>query len=623
LAAASAFNRKPPGYELRTLDGEVDADRFERMLAVAEAAMQERRFASASSTLRKALLLVHGPLLGECRDDPFAQAEVARLEAMKVRAVERRVDADLALGRHADLVGEIEGLVAAHALHERFREQLMLALYRSSRQADALSAYQDAYQVLAGELGLVPGPGLRSMEAAILHQDPAIGYVSPEPETGLIARDRLPFVGRMRARQVLDTAWRRARNGERQLVVVEGDSGIGKTRLATEMAAAAESEGGKILLGRAVGDALVPFFPFVEALSPYAARLDPNQLRSIAGPGAPYLAYLLPGLPASDRHGRRGEAEASSHRYLMFEAVVAVLGAIAAPAGAVLILDDLHQADPSTMQLLEHVARHQSRARLLIIGTVTTPSPVAGVLSDLTAGDLPGRITLDGLSSGEVSELLVAVTGRNGGTPIGLARAITQQVASGPQPPQDKWLSPGTQLVTLTVGGNDASFAEVMATCVFIEACQVDWQTALNLLIPQLGNPLASLYESIAIQAPNATIIVMGYPRFFPVIPPLACSTGLGLLLFVRPQMVWINSEIQSMDNTIANAVATAQQHGYKSVRYVRGSYDALSGHEMCTDDPYYNVFVPSLSLGFSSFHPNQSGNAQMAQLAEQAYQAP
>jgi tetratricopeptide (TPR) repeat protein len=379
-------------------------------------------------------MLVRGPVLGECHDDPFAQAEVPRLEAMKVRAVERRVDADLALGHHAVLVGEVEGLVAAHPLHERFREQLMLALYRAGRQADALSVYQDAYQVLAEELGVLPGPGLRTMEAAILHQDPAIDYASPEPETGPAARSRLPFVGRQRARKVLETAWRRARNGERQLVVVEGDSGIGKTRLATEMAAAAESEGGKTLLGRAVGDALVPFFPFVEALSSHAARLRPDQLRSIAGPGAPYLAYLLPGLPASRRQDRRSEAEAeaSSHRYLMFEAVVALLNAIAAPAGAVLILDDLHQADPSTVQLLEHVARHQSPARLLIIGTVTTPSPVAGVLADLAAGGLADRMTLDGLSGDEVSELLVAVTGRNGGTPVGLARAVTDLTAGVP-----------------------------------------------------------------------------------------------------------------------------------------------------------------------------------------------
>jgi DNA-binding SARP family transcriptional activator/tetratricopeptide (TPR) repeat protein len=433
LAGGERIKRKPPGYELRTLDGEVDADRFERMLAVAEEALQDKRFAAASSTLRDALILRHGPVLGECHDEAFAQAEVARLESMEVRAVERRVDADLSLGRHAALVGEVEGLVAAYPLHERFREQLMLALYRSGRQAEALAAYQDAHRVLAEELGLVPGPGLRSMEAAILHQDPAVDYVPPGPETAPAARGRrLPFVGRERPRQVLDEAWRRAASGERQLVIMEGESGIGKTRLATEAAADAGAEGAEILLGRTVGDALIPFFPFVEALSSHAALLGPDRLRSIAGPGAPYLAQLLPGLPASERHGRPGEAQASSHRYLMFEAVVALLNAIAAPTGAVLVLDDLHQADPSTMQLLEHVARHQSPARLLIIGTITTPPPLAGVLLDLAVSGLADRITLDGLCGEEVDQLLAVVAGRNGGTPAGLARAVADLTAGVP-----------------------------------------------------------------------------------------------------------------------------------------------------------------------------------------------
>ena len=432
LAGGERIKRKPPGYELLTLDGEVDADRFERMLAVAEEALRDRRYASASSSLRDALMLRRGPVLGECHDEAFAQAEVARLEAMEVQAVERRVDADLSLGCHAALVGEVEGLVAAHPLHERFREQLMLALYRSGRQADALAAYQDAHRVLAEELGLVPGPGLRSMEAAILHQDPAIDYAPPDPEAGPAARSRLPFVGRKRPRQVLEGAWRRARGGERQLVIVEGESGIGKTRLATEAAAAAGAEGGEILLGRTVGDALIPFFPFVEALSSHAAQLGPDRLQSIAGPGAPYLAQLLPGMSTLERHGRPGEAQASSHRYLIFEAVVALLNAVAAPAGALLILDDLHQADPSTMQLLEHVARHQSPARLLIIGTITTPPPVAGVLLDLAVSGLADQITLDGLCGEEVDQLLAIVAGRNGGTPVELSGAVAELTAGVP-----------------------------------------------------------------------------------------------------------------------------------------------------------------------------------------------
>jgi hypothetical protein len=144
-----------------------------------------------------------------------------------------------------------------------------------------------------------------------------------------------------------------------------------------------------------------------------------------------------------------------------------------------------------------------------------------------------------------------------------------------------------------------------------------------------MGDPSSSIslfqaYKAIAMQASNATIIVMGYPRFFPVHPPLFCYTGANLgplfFFFFRPQMDWINSEISSMDNTIANAVTAVRAQGYTNVHYVNGSYDAFTGHEMCTSSPYNNEAVPSAIS--SSFHPNQAGNARMAQLAEQAYQA-
>jgi DNA-binding beta-propeller fold protein YncE len=199
------------------------------------------------------------------------------------------------------------------------------------------------------------------------------------------------------------------------------------------------------------------------------------------------------------------------------------------------------------------------------------------------------------------------------------------------EPRQEQGLGADTQLVTLTWGGNNANFADVMRTCIFNAACQVIWQNVVNGMISRMGNPkdsisLAKLYERIASDAPNAMVIVMGYPRFFPQNPPLVCYTGLTLagvpFFFYQPQMIWIDSEIQSMDNTIANAVTQAHIDGYKNVRYVGESYGAFTGHEMCTADPYYNMVVLQYSQ-YPSFHPNQSGNAQLAQLAEQAYQAP
>ena len=122
--------------------------------------------------LREALGLWRGPPLADFAFDSFAQEEIARLEELRLAAIEERIDADLALGRQADLVAELEALVAHHPLRERLRGQLMLALYRSGRQAEALQVYQDARHVLVEELGLEPGRALQQLEQAILRQDP-------------------------------------------------------------------------------------------------------------------------------------------------------------------------------------------------------------------------------------------------------------------------------------------------------------------------------------------------------------------------------------------------------------------------------------------------------------------
>ena len=178
------------GYELRVGDSELDADRFESALA---AAADDADPESAATTLREALELWRGPPLPELADVVAAQPEIARLEDRRAAAFEARVEADLARGRHAELVGELEAEVARNPLRERLRAQLMLALYRSGRQADALAAYQDARRTLVDELGLEPGPELRARHEAILRQDPALDPPAAAARTWTPAARRAPL----------------------------------------------------------------------------------------------------------------------------------------------------------------------------------------------------------------------------------------------------------------------------------------------------------------------------------------------------------------------------------------------------------------------------------------------
>ena len=155
-----------PGYILRADPSRIDSSRFEQLLRTARGASpRERR-----ELLEQALALWRGPALAEFTFDQFAQAEIRRLEELRIVALEERLDADLELGRHGDVVGELEALVAAHPLRETLRRQLMLALYRSGRQAEALDAYQEARARFVGELGIEPGPELRQLQAEILRQ---------------------------------------------------------------------------------------------------------------------------------------------------------------------------------------------------------------------------------------------------------------------------------------------------------------------------------------------------------------------------------------------------------------------------------------------------------------------
>jgi DNA-binding SARP family transcriptional activator len=185
---------RPPGYLLRLAPDGLDLRRFERLSEAGRRLLEQGDARAASARLGEALSLWRGPPLADFAYEPFAQVEIARLEELRLVALEDRAEADLRAGRAAELVGELEALVAGNPLRERFRGQLMLALYRSGRQAEALEVYRDGRAALVDELGIEPGKQLRALEQAILRQDAeleppadrAAGARSPRQERKLV-----------------------------------------------------------------------------------------------------------------------------------------------------------------------------------------------------------------------------------------------------------------------------------------------------------------------------------------------------------------------------------------------------------------------------------------------------
>src|SRR5215210_6320896 len=172
---AGSLQTRPPGYRLEVAPEALDLLRFERLRQEAADAMAADDAATASERFQAALSLWRGPALEEF-DEPFAAVEAAHLEERRLVAIEDRIDAELALGRDREVVGELQALVASHPLRERPRRQLMLALYRQGRHAEALTTFQELRTVLQEELGIDPSAALSELQYRILNQDPALDH---------------------------------------------------------------------------------------------------------------------------------------------------------------------------------------------------------------------------------------------------------------------------------------------------------------------------------------------------------------------------------------------------------------------------------------------------------------
>jgi predicted ATPase/DNA-binding SARP family transcriptional activator len=243
----------PGGYVLRVGPEQLDSERFERLVAEGRRALEAQEPDVATATLRAALELWRGPALSDVAFASFAQGHIARLEELRLVALEDRIDADLALGRHARLIGELQALVTTHPERERLRGQLMLALYRSGRQAEALDAYRRARAWIVEELGLEPSPVLRNLQDAVLRQDADLQAVPrngraeasgpsdaprrPEAAWGRAARALPAPATALFGREAdLERVTALLRDSAVRLVTLAGTGGVGKTRLAVELA---------------------------------------------------------------------------------------------------------------------------------------------------------------------------------------------------------------------------------------------------------------------------------------------------------------------------------------------------------------------------------------------------
>ncbi len=231
---------RSPGYVLRVEEGELDATRFESLLADARRAAGDGDVRGAQSLYGRALALWRGDALADLAGEPFVALEAGRLDELRLACLEEYLETELALGRHKEALPELERLAAEHPLRERGRALLMLALYRAGRQADALASYRAARAALVEELGLEPGDELRILEQRILRHDPALtATAEAHPSRKALPLPPTPTLGREREIAELHDL---VVGGRRRLITLLGPGGVGKTRLALEVAHAVSNE---------------------------------------------------------------------------------------------------------------------------------------------------------------------------------------------------------------------------------------------------------------------------------------------------------------------------------------------------------------------------------------------
>ena len=458
---------RPPGYRVEVDPDDVDAARFERLARQGRHEAGAGDAEAASATLTAALGLWRGPFLADLAERPCFRPVAVRFEELRIATVEDRIEVDLALGRHANVAGELEELTARHPFREHLWGQRIVALYRSGRQADALAAYQAVRTALVEQLGIAPGPALQRLERDVLGQVEDLGSWRPSPgrrdgPTGLSARhgdlgraegepgrereggtggdigavgaagavgstapgraalpvalaggpESRPLVGRTDELSRLDRSFRAVQEGKFQAVLVAGAPGIGKTALASRCARVAHDNGALVVLGRSEDDLAVPYHPLRCVIRQWIAGPGTTELDGMADADAALLSRVAPELRDHRTVAREpSPPDDDIDRLWLYEAIGRWVAGLAARGPALVVLEDLHWADHATLLALRHLLRHPPAAGAMVLMTYrdTEPDAAPGLASLVADAGHDGHVVhieVAGLRHGEVVELL-------------------------------------------------------------------------------------------------------------------------------------------------------------------------------------------------------------------------
>ncbi|WP_375430653.1 BTAD domain-containing putative transcriptional regulator [uncultured Friedmanniella sp.] len=437
---------QPPGWVLSLPAEATDLSRFSALLDRGRAAAQSGEptaLRSAVADLDQALGLWSGEALGDLADVPFARTEATRLSDLRDAAVETLLEARLAVGEPEVVVDQARRVVAARPFRERGWRALMIALYRTGRQAEALDTYGQLRRTLADELGLDPSPALRDLERQLLQHDPVLRAPRPSADRSLVqvepslpaadpdrpdpARTTAgwPLVGRRPALAALASVVRAASSGSGGLVVVRGPMGAGKTTVFDALEEVVRRSGGRVVHGHGLPDGAAPaLWPWVTVLRELTAA-TPGLAEGTRGdddPSAAALAALQP-VPPEDP----SETRPPLSRSLLFRGVLDLLERAQRSGPVAVLVDDAHWVDRDTLTLLRLAVEELAPDGLLVAVAVRSDEPTAEL--DRALGSLPRdlvtRVELAPLAAEDVSALIRTIDGRE--PEPGVVAAVTER----------------------------------------------------------------------------------------------------------------------------------------------------------------------------------------------------